>query len=161
MMLGVECWGCVQETPASKKADAKAYEPNIEDFKGEDDLPDDNDPAEPTPRLDIDPGPGLGPRDGFVHEGWRDAIDVVLDDDNLNMRQAADDEVIQIREVQERDEEWSQIVENKDTGERVFADELALDKCVISVLAPLRLVQCCAVLCCVVMHSVYSGHACR
>ena len=138
----------MQEAPKPKAsvrgqaAKENVTEPDIEDFKGEDDLPDDNDPTQPTPRLDIDPGPGLGPRKGFVYEGWRDAIDVVLDDDDLDMRQAADDEILSIREVREGDADWSRAVENKDTGERVFADQLALDKCVH--------VLGCAVLCCAV-----------
>jgi hypothetical protein len=108
---------------------------NFDQFRGEDDIPDEDDPDVPMARVDIaDPGPGLGPRDGFVYEGWRDAIDVVLDDDCLEARQADDDDVIHIREIREDDPEWSQVVEDKKTGERMFADQLNIEKCTSIVL---------------------------
>lgn len=91
-------------------------------------MPGDDDPAQPVARVDIDPGPGLGPRDGFVYEGWRDAIDLIVDDDCLDVREAGDDDLLHIQEIREGDKEWSQVVEDKDTGERVFEDQLAMEK---------------------------------
>lgn len=128
-------------------------EQDLDQFRGEDDIPDDNDPAVPMARLDIDPGPGLGPRDGFVYEGWRDAIDIVVDEDCLHVRQASDDDMLNIREIREDDEEWSQVVENKETGERVFEDQLAVEKyasvllCCVRVLRTSKIQCSCCLFC--------------
>lgn len=43
--------------------------------------------------------------------------------------QADEDDKLEIREIREDDEEWKDVVVDKDTGERVFADELAVEKC--------------------------------
>lgn len=75
-----------EETPAEPQYRSKFMsEEELESFKGEDDEVGENDPAVPAARFDVDPGPGYRPRDGFVYEGWREAIDTVIDDDRMDV----------------------------------------------------------------------------